>query len=302
MDMDTDTSTNTAPQGADPQNLTDLPTGITFDDDDAPEAAPEAAQPAAPPAQAPAAQPGAEDDDDPDLTKVRAEFTPEQQAKFDAAIARKIAKHRARERELQMQIQQIQQQAQTQQQGEDREPAIPPVPDVWAPDYDARLAARDKAIEDRAAWNLRRQVAEYNAQASQDAQMQQARAAMTDAVSAYRERAVKQGVDPGELARAGQLVNALGVDMQLQLYILGEETGPSITTYLARNPQEIDRINQMSPVQAAAYIAAAVAPKAVQTVAPVTAGDADEEEDTPPPQIRRTASVGQKRAGGIVYE
>jgi hypothetical protein len=270
-------------QGADAQELTEVkPLNVSFDDDEAEESTPEAEQPEA------KAEPSPDDDGEDDL---KPQFTPEQQKKFDEVIARKTAKFRAQQRALEAQLAEIQSKVQAPQ---NVRPEIPPLPDPWDAKFDEKVKERDEILLKAAQYDYENQQREQLRIAQEQQTQQQAQQELQKAVASYSSRALKQGIAPDQLSQAGNLVAQMGVNPHVQLYILGEESGPSVTMYLARNLHEVEKINSMSPVQAAAYIAANVIPNATRAA---KAG-------TPPPQNPRGASPGKIDRGpkGATFE
>jgi hypothetical protein len=260
--------------GADPQDLIEpkSSTVVSFEDDE-----PEKVEKPEPVAEAPKV----EDEDE----EVRAQFTPEQQAKFDEVIARKTAKFRAQQRQLEAQLNELKSQAP---QKADEKPVIPPAPDPWDAEYETKFKARDEAIQKAALWEYQQQQKEQARTQQEQQTQQQAAQELQRAVTTYSSRALKQGITSDQLRQAGDLVTQMGIHPHVQLYVLGEETGPSITMYLAKNLHEIEKINAMLPVQAAAYIASNVIPKATKSA---TSG-------TPPPRSVSGRSPGAAKERG----
>ena len=65
-----------------------------------------------------------------------------------------------------------------------------------------------------------------------------------------------------ELQAAGNIIGQFGIQDDVANYILEEEQGPLITTYLSKNLLELEKLKDMSPAAAAVYIATTVKQKA----------------------------------------
>ena len=137
-----------------------------------------------------------------------------------------------------------------------------PVVDQYSETYAEDLARRDEAIRQANAYDLE--------QASQQRQKEDAAAAsarkqqedFAKTVSAYNDRATKLGVSEAELQAAGNAVVDFGIDDQVASFILGDDQGPLITKYLAKNPLELETLSQLDPMNAAIRIQTEIKQKA----------------------------------------
>jgi len=177
------------------------------------------------------------------------------------AINRQHRKYRDEERkrlELEEQLRQVQSQLPQQ---NDR-PEIPPAPDPFDDDYESKIAERDKAIRKAAEWEAREQARQYAEQMQQQQAIQERATQLRSTLQTYTQRATELGIKPEELQVAGNTVATMGIHDDVATFILGDEKGPLITTYLARHPQEVEAMYGMTPTQAGAYLATKVRPKA----------------------------------------
>lgn len=204
-------------------------------------------------------------DNDPDAEQApeKVSFTPEQQEVFDKAIGKKVGATRAAERkaeELAAQLADAQAKIPVEQR-----PDVPETPDPYAENYSDQVAARDKAIADRAAYDARQTVIEdqkvEQAQRTRNEQV----AAVQTVVTTYTDRAKDMGIAPEDLGAAGKVVAAHGISDDVTLHILNDDKGPAITTYLAQNPLAMDELHGMNPMQAAIHIENVVKPAAVSS-------------------------------------
>ena len=177
------------------------------------------------------------------------------------AINRQHKKYRDEERrrlELEQRLQQMESQLPKQ----DDRPEIPPAPDPFDDDYESKIAERDKAIRKAAEWEAQQQARQYADQMRQQQAMQERATQLRTTLQTYTGRATELGIKPEELQVAGNTVATMGVHDDVATYILADEKGPLITTYLARHPQEVEAMQSMTPVQAGVYLATKVRPKA----------------------------------------
>lgn len=144
---------------------------------------------------------------------------------------------------------------------QEQRPYVPEAPDPYDPDYEQKIVQYKEALRQEAIYEAKQEQARQleTVRQQQIAQEQQKR--VNDAVALYDARAKTLGVSQQELQMAGQLVHAYGVNQDLVMAILEDDKGPMITTYLAKNPEELELIRSMSPVKAAMHLATNVKPK-----------------------------------------
>lgn len=190
----------------------------------------------------------------------KVEFTPEQQAVFDKAIAEKTFKRREAEREaerLKAELDQVRAQL-----PKEQRPTIPPMPDPYDEDFNQRVFARDEALRKAAEWDAReRFMQEQKAQHEHRQQLDRMQS-LQKTVESYSKRAASLNIDANELALAGQTVGVYGIDESLASHILEHDKGPAITVYLAANPHELETMRAMNPIRAGVYLETVIAQKA----------------------------------------
>jgi Asp-tRNA(Asn)/Glu-tRNA(Gln) amidotransferase A subunit family amidase len=112
----------------------------------------------------------------------------------------------------------------------------------------------DKYIEAKAEYVADKKFAEREAQQSQRQSQEQAQRVQMDAASNFQRAAHKASqVYPDFEEVMGTSEAIVTPAMQQAIFALGE-TGPDVAYYLAKNPDEADRIARMSPYAAAAEI------------------------------------------------
>lgn len=175
-------------------------------------------------------------------------------------------------------------------------PEIPPPPDPFDSDYAEKIKARDEALLRASKYDAQQELVQRQQQQAQEAQMRQAQEAIVKTVTSYTERAEKLGLTREQLQQAGNAVAAHGFRDDLSSYILEDEEGPLLTAYLARHPEEIDRLNNMHPVRAGVMLETIIKPKAKQASGRTTA--------PPPPDSLGGGGAPPKQRGpaGATFE
>jgi hypothetical protein len=207
---------------------------------------------------------GLEEDSDSAPEDDQEAFSPLQQARFNAAIGKKVRQTRDQERradDLERQLQEIKSQLPKQER-----PHVPPAPDPFSisdEEYRRTLAQRDEAVKAAVNFDNQRQTQLAAQQRLQEQQAQEQHAAQNEKILEYSKRASKLGIKAEELQIAGNSLANYGIDESLGQFILEDAQGPLITTYLAANPQELDELRSMSPAKAAAMVESQIRNKAV---------------------------------------
>lgn len=190
-------------------------------------------------------------------------FSDEQQRIFDEAVGKKVYKLREKEREaeaLKRQLEELQARV-----PEKQRPQVPDIPDPFAvsdEEYRRQLTMRDEALKQAIAYDQQQHMLRQQQEQLQYQQQQKQQEALTEKVQSYSQRAVKLGVKQEELQAAGNIIGQFGIQDDVANYILEEEQGPLITTYLSKNLLELEKLKDMSPAAAAVYIATTVKQKA----------------------------------------
>jgi hypothetical protein len=133
-------------------------------------------------------------------------------------------------------------------------PEIPPLPDPYDEDFDAQMKARDAKILEAAKYDARQETLYQQQQQQREQQQRQKQTELETLANSYAQRAAKLNITGDMLKAAGETVAAVGISDQLAEHILQDEQGPLITTYLARNPGEIEALQNLTPFKAALYL------------------------------------------------
>jgi hypothetical protein len=186
-------------------------------------------------------------------------FTPQQQRFINERIvAKKVAQQKEAERRAEELERKLQEYQEKQPSGA---PEVPEMPNVWDDDYEEKVKARDEAIIQRARWEEDQRAKEMREQEEQQQAAARQQEELMGRVVSYTERAKSLGISESELQVAGTAVSQVGMPEDLTMFILDDDKGPAITTYLARNLQEVQKLQSMNPLQAAVYLTTEIKPK-----------------------------------------
>lgn len=147
---------------------------------------------------------------------------------------------------------------------QEQAPSVPDLPDPYDDDYQQRMAERDEALRLKAQYDANQLVKQQQLQQQQQAAQRQEQEELNKSVMDYSERAKTLGISDSELQAAGNLVAQYGINDQITRHILKDENGPIITKYLSQNPQAMDVMNTMPPIEAAIYLETHLKPEAIK--------------------------------------
>lgn len=157
-------------------------------------------------------------------------------------------------------------------------PEIPPVPDVYDPDYDQKLIDRDAKIVAQGNFDANLKYQEDVAIKNQQDFIDNRIIEIDKSKKSFREGATTLGIDHKDLDVAEAYVATVltTANAQTAEFVLNRsEDGPAIVMYLSENPAELEKVAGMTPMQAAVYITNDVAPK--------VAGSNNKPDDPPEP-------------------
>lgn len=143
-------------------------------------------------------------------------------------------------------------------------PNIPPPVDPYDENAAQKQIERDALIAQAARWDANQEILRQQQEHAQRTEQAKAEQARMEKVNTYTKQASTLGITEQELAAAGKAVaqfipnNSQGA--ALVEFILEDDRGPEITAYLAKNPIELAKIVDMSPLKAAAYIEGTIKP------------------------------------------
>ena len=215
---------------------------------------------------------GTVDNDGADLATATGENQPKSedsggnidQAKVNEAINKQHFKFRQEQRQHQQTRQQLEdaQKRLSELQAKSNDVVIPPLPDPYDDDFDAKVRERDEAIRRKAAIDAEKVTAQTQQSATLEADQQAALEQFQAKARKYDERINTLGVKREEVEKAAGIVAQYELSQDMIDLILENENGPLITQYLAANPLELDGLTSMSTAQAAIRLHSVIVPAA----------------------------------------
>lgn len=156
---------------------------------------------------------------------------------------------------------------------------IPPIPDSWDENYEAKIKERDEAILRKAKNDaLLQQQSEFAEREKQEQQRKELETAQKRN-DQFLENAKKLGVDNQALISAQQSVIDYGVTPELATALIEDSDGPLMVQHLAANPLELYDLVTANPIVAGLKLAevkqkaAALRPKPTSAPTPATTLD-----------------------------
>jgi hypothetical protein len=143
---------------------------------------------------------------------------------------------------------------------EPKPPEIPDLPNMLDTDFEAKIAERDAIIAQRAKIELQKELdLKYKVEAAQ----QKVALEVSNLALAFDKRAKEFKLDTKDLLEEQNIVGkGIPGKQNLARFLLKEEEGPLIVSYLAKNGPELKKIGKMTETDAVAYILKTVASKA----------------------------------------
>lgn len=212
------------------------------------------------------------DDDEPQVEPEPAEEKIEDdKSKIEAAFQKKInkqvrKKHEERRLRKDLETRLSQMEAKMNGLNDQKNVTIPPVPDGLDPDFESKIAAREKAIKE-ASFLEARQNFELERKRSVEEKAQLERQAKTDeSIEKMYQGATKYGISKEELTEAENHVAMLlpknEAGARVAMHIMDHAQSPLIVKHLAENLAECEKIAGMDPVSAVLHIERSIVPEA----------------------------------------
>jgi len=139
---------------------------------------------------------------------------------------------------------------------------IPPMPDAYDPEYQAKLTERDNAIQAKAKADAAAELEVQRTREVQEARQREQREEFRRQTDAMYTSAGKVGIKKEDIQKAEQTVALFVTDPSLAQFILAHEDSALIVNHLASNVQELEKLSKLPATYAAAHIAAKIAPEA----------------------------------------
>ncbi len=191
-------------------------------------------------------------------------FTPEQQAIFNDAIGGKVAQthtERRRAEEAERKLAEFQAQQPTPQ-----APNVPEMPtqdELW--DSPEKLVEWEKATRERAEFDANNNAVLRQQEAAQQQQAQVMLQKIQERGDKYIKASKEFNMDPVRVEAESNLVSQSIVNQDVRDFLLENDQGPLMVSYLASNPLELEKVRLMSPLNQAAYITSEIKPKLAST-------------------------------------
>lgn len=180
----------------------------------------------------------------PEVTEKTAEEIAREKDQIIRENAFKLREQRRKAEELENRLRQIEQEKRP----SAERPEVPPLPDIYADDYEQQVQARDKALAEQARYDAQVSFNANNAELQRQQQERQRIEELNKKGSAFQESATKLGVDMAKLTKAAQDVGSYGLRQDVAIEILSDPQGSLMTLYLHENPQAIDAINNANNI------------------------------------------------------
>lgn len=163
--------------------------------------------------------------------------------------------HRFREeerkrQETEQQLKQVQEEL-AKYKPQDQEIEIPPIPDQWDEDYQAKIEAREAALIAKREQDLRKQIAKDQQFQDEQKKRLEAQQQHQARLQTYGENAKKAGISEDSLIAASNRVADVGVMPEIAEVLLTHNDGPKIVAFLAdsANVVELHRVSEMNALQ-----------------------------------------------------
>lgn len=205
-------------------------------------------------------------DQAPDAPPVDGEKKVIDQEVFNRAINKKVAKQKEAERKAEEAQRKLDEAEQRLAELTRKEiPDVPPIPDSFDDNFEAKIAERDRIIKEHAAIEAQKRIEQEEQQRQILNSQAAAQQAALEKVRSYQERVKNLKIDENQLAANESIVVQQITDPAISDFILEHEVGPQIVNYLGENPLELEKVGNMTAMQAAVYLSTNVSKEAIKT-------------------------------------
>jgi len=143
---------------------------------------------------------------------------------------------------------------------------VPPIPDTLDPDYESKMATRDRIIKENTAYEYHQHLTQMEQQNITQQSQQAANEQILQSVNNFHQNATKLKMDVATLQESDRVVSMYVKDPFVCKYLLDDPNGPVIVDYLANNLSEMDDLLQRTPQQQIIHLSSTVAKKALSGV------------------------------------
>jgi len=126
---------------------------------------------------------------------------------------------------------------------------IPPVPEQDSDSFAEDMRKRDEAIVAKADLDAETQQIANERTKKDEARVAKQDAAKREKVAAFDTNMVTHGLNPAETSKAAKAVIDYGISETFEDILLEDPDGPLFVAYLSQNPIELEKLNEMSPLQ-----------------------------------------------------
>lgn len=127
-------------------------------------------------------------------------------------------------------------------------PSVPPMPDQFDDNFEELMLAREQKLRELAEFEARQKFDNEAIQRKEQERKAEQDRELGKKIEAYTNRALNLGIDKEDLERAGNYVAQSGISEHVAQFLLDDEQGPALVTYLEQHPLELDKLVGMNPV------------------------------------------------------
>lgn len=147
---------------------------------------------------------------------------------------------------------------------QEKDIVVPDMPDPFDPEYSAKVAERDKALQEKAKQDALRDSAQAHTQTQAQVAAQAVQKRIDTQVAAMHKQAKDIGMTAEEIAQADKRVAMFLPSPAVAQYLLGREDSGYITKYLASSASSLEKLSTLNAAEAAVFIDRTIAPRAAK--------------------------------------
>ena len=140
--------------------------------------------------------------------------------------------------------------------------SIPDMPDVFDPEYDTKVKAREDAIKQSTIAEQKREAKKAQEEAAAQEKTKLRQEKIDQGYKKMLLGAKNIGLTDAEIQQADRTVSMFIKDPSLAQFILDQENSAEVVQYLAGSMPDLEKISSMDSINAAAFLASKVIPAA----------------------------------------
>jgi hypothetical protein len=148
-------------------------------------------------------------------------------------------------------------------------------PDPFDPDYDSKIKAYEKSIMDRARYEYEQEISRQHSQRQQQENINAYHRSLQENLVRYNDVVKKNNIDPERLEAQTKIVTTYLKTPEIANYLLSHDFGPLVVGELSSDVDRLERLSQMSQLNAVAAIERDIASKLFQKPKPKYASTGD---------------------------